>query len=110
MSSQVAKPANAAPALAMPLIAEAGTSLARCTPIRSVKEIRKYLRPRSFATASRSLAMSPSPVSERGKQDQRAFMVGSSATRRDSPSELNANAVSRMAMPGAYICSGAISM
>ena len=38
------------------------------------------------------------------------FMVGSSTMRRDSPSALNANDTTRMASPGAYICSGAISM
>lgn len=40
---------------------------------------------------------------------QRCFIVGSSATRSDSPSALNDSAVSRIASPGAYICSGAIS-
>ena len=38
---------------------------------------------------------------------QRRFIVGSSATRIDSPSALNARAVSKIAIPGAYICSGA---
>ena len=38
------------------------------------------------------------------------FIVGSSATRIDSPSALNASAVSKIAKPGAYICAGAISI
>ena len=37
-------------------------------------------------------------------------MVGSSATRIDSPSVLKASAVNRIASHGGYICSGAISM
>ena len=41
MSSQVANPANPAPLRCIPPIAAAGTSLARCAPNRSVKEIRK---------------------------------------------------------------------
>src|SRR5437868_14177296 len=35
-------------------------------------------------------------------------MVGSSTIRKDSPSALNAKETTRMARPGAYICSGAI--
>jgi hypothetical protein len=41
---------------------------------------------------------------------QRRLLVGSRATRSDSPRALKASAVSKMAIPGAYICSGAISM
>ena len=41
---------------------------------------------------------------------QRSFMVGSSTIRKDSPSALKASETTRMARPGAYICSGAISM
>ena len=41
---------------------------------------------------------------------QRSFMVGSSTIRKDSPSALNASAMTRIASPGAYICSGAISI
>jgi hypothetical protein len=51
MSSQVAKPAKPAPALAMVSIAVAGTILARTVPNRSTNEIRKYLTPCSFAYA-----------------------------------------------------------
>jgi hypothetical protein len=43
MSSQAAKPAKPAPSFCMPAIARAGTSLARRTPKRSTKLIRKYL-------------------------------------------------------------------
>src|ERR1700730_5668082 len=65
MSSQVAKPAKAARVLAMPSMAELGTSWARCTPSRSVKEIRKYFMPRCSAMAPRSVGMaSPSPRPE----------------------------------------------
>ena len=45
MSSQVAKPAKPAPALATVSMAVAGTILARTVPNRSTKEIRKYLIP-----------------------------------------------------------------
>ena len=49
MSSQVAKPAKPAPALAIVSMAVAGTILARTVPNRSTNEIRKYLTPCSFA-------------------------------------------------------------
>ena len=61
MSSQVAKPAKPAPAFCMSPIAAAGTSLARSTPNRSTKLIRKYLMPSFFATAARSVAIRSSP-------------------------------------------------
>ena len=42
--------------------------------------------------------------------DAYRFIVGSSATLKDSPKVLNASAVSNMARPGGYICAGAISI
>ena len=50
------------------------------------------------------------PGNIRARGPQRRRRVGSSAWRSASPSVLKASAVSRMAMPGAYICSGANSM
>lgn len=61
-----------------------------------------------FFTEARGHSRLPSYSSETKRQ--RRFMVGSSATRIDSPSVLNASAVNKIASPGGYICSGAISM
>ena len=57
MSSQVANPAKPAPSSCMAPIAPAGTSLARSTPKRSTKLIKKYLIDFSFATCARSIAI-----------------------------------------------------
>ena len=57
MSSQAAKPAKPAPSRAIAPMAAAGTSLARMTPNRSTKEIRKYLMPFSDAACSRLTVM-----------------------------------------------------
>ena len=48
-SSQAAKPAKPAPALATVSMAVAGTILARMVPNRSTNAIRKYLTPLSLA-------------------------------------------------------------
>src|SRR3977135_96349 len=65
MSSQVAKPAKAAPVSAMLSIAARGTSLARCTPKRSVKDTRKDFMTRCSAMAPRSVDIgSPSAAAE----------------------------------------------
>src|SRR5947209_9988599 len=44
-SSQAANPAKPAPSAPMRSMAAVGTSLARCTPRRSLNETRKYLMP-----------------------------------------------------------------
>ncbi len=58
-SSQAAKPAKPAPALATASMAVAGTILARMVPNRSTNAIRKYLTPLSLAYADSDMRREP---------------------------------------------------
>jgi len=53
-------------------MAAAGTSLARITPNRSVKEIGKYSIPRHFASLARSMVVARSLLRDIGTEETRS--------------------------------------